>query len=66
MQRKRVKIEYRGRTSGEVTVREISPQRLVHYRDNWYLHAWCHLRTASRNLVREQLQLALARYPAFQ
>jgi proteasome accessory factor C len=22
----------------------VSPQRLVHYRDNWYLDAWCHLR----------------------
>ncbi len=24
--------------------REVSPQRLVHYRGNWYLDAWCHLR----------------------
>ena len=23
--------------------REVSPQRLVHYRDNWYLDGWCHL-----------------------
>ena len=22
--------------------RVVSPQRLVHYRDNWYLDAWCH------------------------
>lgn len=26
----------------------ISPQRLVHYRDNWYLEAWCHLRKGLR------------------
>jgi hypothetical protein len=44
MQRKRLKIEYHGRIRGDVTDREVSPQRLVHYRDNWYLDAWCHLR----------------------
>ena len=30
-------------------VREASPQRLVHYRDNWYLDAWCHLRDDVRS-----------------
>ena len=29
--------------------REISPQRLVHYRDNWYVDAWCHLRNGLRS-----------------
>ncbi|MFX7571027.1 WYL domain-containing protein, partial [Acinetobacter baumannii] len=27
----------------------LSPQRLVYYRDNWYLDAWCHLREAMRS-----------------
>jgi predicted DNA-binding transcriptional regulator YafY len=27
----------------------VSPQRLVHYRDNWYLDAWCHLRDDLRS-----------------
>ena len=31
------------------TEREVSPQRLIHYRDNWYLDAWCHLRQALRS-----------------
>ena len=31
------------------TEREVSPQRLVHYRDNWYLDAWCHLREDVRS-----------------
>lgn len=30
------------------TVRTISPQTLVYYRDNWYLDAWCHLRGGLR------------------
>ncbi len=44
LQRKRLNIRYRSRGRGEDTEREVSPQRLVHYRDNWYLDAWCHLR----------------------
>lgn len=30
------------------TKRAISPQRLVYYRDNWYVDAWCHVREALR------------------
>jgi predicted DNA-binding transcriptional regulator YafY len=29
--------------------REISPQRLIHYRENWYLDAYCHKREALRS-----------------
>jgi len=48
LRRRRLRIRYRARTSGAEGWREISPQRLVHYRDNWYLDAWCHLRDALR------------------
>jgi predicted DNA-binding transcriptional regulator YafY len=41
---KRLLIGYHARATNEVTTREVSPQRMVHYRDNWYLDAWCHLR----------------------
>ncbi len=37
-------ISYFARGKGEHTEREISPQRLVYYRNNWYLDAWCHVR----------------------
>jgi len=30
------------------SVRDVSPQALIYYRDNWYLDAWCHLREALR------------------
>ncbi len=46
--RDRVRILYWNRTRDETTTREISPQRLVHYRNNWYLDAWDHLRNALR------------------
>lgn len=48
LRRKRLVIRYHARGTDEVTEREVSPQRLVHYRDNWYLDAWCHLRDGLR------------------
>lgn len=48
LRRKRLVIRYHARGTDEETERELSPQRLVHYRDNWYLDAWCHLREGLR------------------
>lgn len=42
LQRHRLRIDYYNRERDETSHREISPQRLAHYRDNWYLDAWCH------------------------
>lgn len=49
MARKRLKIWHLNRQNGITTERDVSPQRLVHYRDNWYLDAWCHLRDDVRS-----------------
>lgn len=49
VKRKRLVIEYQSRSKNENTKREISPQRLIYYRDNWYLDAWCHLKDALRS-----------------
>jgi predicted DNA-binding transcriptional regulator YafY len=51
LNRKRIFIRYRGRLNDEETEREVSPQRLVHYRDNWYLDAWCHMRRGLRSFA---------------
>lgn len=48
LQRNKMRIIYRSRSSDETSKRVISPQRLTHYRDNWYLDAWCHRRDALR------------------
>jgi predicted DNA-binding transcriptional regulator YafY len=42
LKRRRLHIRHLNRARNETTEREVSPQRLVHYRDNWYLDAWCH------------------------
>ena len=47
--RQRLKIWHYNRQNGKTVERELSPQRLVHYRDNWYLDAWCHLREDLRS-----------------
>ena len=51
MERRRLSIEYVARSNGDTSQREISPQRLTHYRDNWYLDAWCHLRDELRSFA---------------
>ena len=48
LKRRRLSIAYAARSTAEATERVVSPQRLVHYRDNWYLDAWCHLRDGLR------------------
>ncbi len=49
IKRRRLRVRYHARSSDEESVREVSPQRLVYYRDNWYLDAWCHLRNGLRS-----------------
>jgi predicted DNA-binding transcriptional regulator YafY len=56
LKRKRLAIRYFARGKGEVSQREISPLRLVHYRDNWYLDAWCHLRGGLRSFSLDAME----------
>ena len=45
---KRLNVVHYNRKRDQETGRELSPQRLIFYRDNWYLDAWCHLRKGLR------------------
>ena len=61
MNQKRLQISYFTRSRDSVSERLVSPKRLVHYRENWYLLAWCHksdgLRLFSIDAIRSaQLQ----------
>ena len=42
IRRRRLEAEYHSRSRDETISRVLSPVRLVYYRDNWYLAAWCH------------------------
>src|SRR5690606_18917234 len=58
LRRKRLAVRYYARSRDEESAREISPQRLVHYRENWYLDAWCHRRGALRNFAIDSIREA--------
>ncbi|MCF7221525.1 helix-turn-helix transcriptional regulator [Marilutibacter chinensis] len=58
LDRKRLTFEYRARSTDETTRREVSPQRLTHYRDNWYLDAWDHARDALRSFAVDRIMSA--------
>lgn len=49
LQRRRIVIDHLNRNRGETIRREVSPQRLTYYRENWYLDAYCHLRNEARS-----------------
>jgi len=52
---KRLTINYHARNDDSHTQRDISPQTLVRYRDNWYLDAWCHLRQQLRSFAVDRI-----------
>lgn len=53
--RKQLRVKHFNRATGQTIERVISPQRLVHYRDNWYVDAWCHLREDLRSFAVDAL-----------
>ena len=56
--RKQVFIRHLKRGDGGITERMVSPQRLVHYRYNWYLDAWCHVRKDLRTFAVDAVRQA--------
>jgi predicted DNA-binding transcriptional regulator YafY len=56
--RKRLRLKHTRRADGDMLEREVSPQRLVHYRDNWYLDAFCHKRQALRTFAVDAIETA--------
>jgi predicted DNA-binding transcriptional regulator YafY len=58
LSRLRLEISYFNRYRAELTTREISPQRLVFYRGNWYVDSWCHLRQDLRSFAVDAIEAA--------
>lgn len=54
-QRQRLRFRYHARGSGQSSERTVSPQRLVHYRSNWLLDAWCHARNELRSFSLDRI-----------
>ena len=65
IKRRRLLMEYYAKSTDSHTTREVSPQRLVHYRENWYLDTWCHLRNGLRSFALDGIRrLELVDAPA--
>ncbi len=55
LQRQRLAFHYHSRSRDQHTGREVSPQRLAHYRETWYLDAWDHGRLALRTFAVDRI-----------
>ncbi|MEJ6003222.1 helix-turn-helix transcriptional regulator [Paucibacter soli] len=62
VKRQRLRLRYRKRAAGGASVSErvVSPQRLVHYRNTWYLDAWCHQSEGFRRFALDAIEQAQA------
>jgi predicted DNA-binding transcriptional regulator YafY len=58
LKRKRLHMRYLTRGRGEVSERDVSPQRLVHYRTTWYVDAWCHTREKMLRFALDAIEAA--------
>jgi predicted DNA-binding transcriptional regulator YafY len=61
LKRVRLWVRHYNRSTDQETEREVSPQRLVYYRDNWYLDAYCHLREDLRSFAVDAIRDAALR-----
>jgi proteasome accessory factor C len=59
-QRRQLRLRYFNRGDDSHSDRAVSPQRLIYYRDNWYLDAWCHLRAGLRTFALDAIEQAQA------
>ena len=55
LERRPLRFGYRARSTDEPTTRTVHPQRLVHYRDNWYLDAFDETRDALRSFALDRI-----------
>ena len=60
LQRRQLKLRYHSRSEDKLSERTVSPQRLTHYRDNWYLDAWDHPSKSLRTFSIDRIQHAAA------
>jgi predicted DNA-binding transcriptional regulator YafY len=58
VRRRRVWLRYFKRSDQSLSEREVSPQRLVNYRNTWYLDAWCHTSDALRRFALDAVREA--------
>jgi len=55
LERKRMVLDYHSRSGNAKRQREVSPQRMLYYRNNWYLDGWCHVANGLRTFALERI-----------
>ncbi len=58
LNRRRLLISYYTRSKRSESERVLSPQRLLHYRNTWYLDAWCHASEGLRRFALDAVRAA--------
>ncbi len=58
LKRQRIAMRYLTRGRKTSSDREVSPQRLIHYRGTWYLDAWCHESDALKRFALDAVESA--------
>ncbi len=56
--RRRLFLRYYTKSRDAETERTVSPQRLIYYRSNWYLEAWCHSSNELRSFALDSIHEA--------
>jgi predicted DNA-binding transcriptional regulator YafY len=59
VKRRRLKILYFTRSRNDRSERVVSPQVIVHYKENWYLVAWCHKADGLRMFALDAIEEAV-------
>jgi predicted DNA-binding transcriptional regulator YafY len=55
LKRRKLWIEYHARSTDERSERTVSPQRIIHYREAWYVDAWDESRDALRSFAIDRI-----------
>lgn len=59
IERRRLQFDYRNRSDGTESSRRTSPQRLVYYKDHWYLDAWDEGKDSLRTFALDRMRQAV-------
>lgn len=56
IERRQLQFHYRNRSDGKESSRLVSPQRLVYYKDHWYLDAWDERKDSLRTFALDRMR----------
>ena len=58
LNRRRIRMRHLTRSRAETSERDVSPQRMVHHKNTWYLDGWCHRTDSLRRFSLDAIEHA--------